>query len=116
MRTIESRVPIASSANIGISMVVDLRGRVKEKILLYSRGVIDENIMIGMQPSFYVRTEDIFILLISIVGVTGIFWGIPDKKADIRIECLLYLIFTKVYFFPKCFYYKFHIYVFAKSS
>ena len=79
IRAIENRVSIARSANTGISMIIDPWGRVDERLPLNSRGTITNQVFYNLTPPFYVRHGDIFIWILSSIGVLGLVWSLFRK-------------------------------------
>ena len=63
IRAVENRVPILQSANTGISVVIDKYGRVKERLEIFQRGYISDDIKITTTGSLYTKTGNIFIYI-----------------------------------------------------
>ena len=72
VRAIEEGVPIARSANSGISGVIDSFGRVRQRLDLNTRGVIDTKLPVAIGPTLYVRFGDavptILLLVLLVMG------------------------------------------------
>ena len=72
VRAIEEGVPIARSANSGISGVIDSFGRVRQRLDLNTRGVIDTKLPVAIGPTLYVRFGDavptILLLVLLVLG------------------------------------------------
>ena len=76
LRAVENRVPIARSANTGISGFIKLSGRSFNKIPFNQRGIVKGILPIPTEISFYARYGDLFTLLciISTIIITGVAW------------------------------------------
>lgn len=59
MRAVENRVGIARSANTGISMIVDPRGRVVDETPLFQAGVIVGDVLTTDERTLYTRFGDV---------------------------------------------------------
>jgi apolipoprotein N-acyltransferase len=75
-RAIENRVPVARSANTGISGFIDSRGRIKKKSDIFVKASLTEKISVGTEKSFYAGNGDIFayvcLIITSIMALLGI--------------------------------------------
>nr|WP_269815605.1 apolipoprotein N-acyltransferase [Parvularcula mediterranea] len=68
MRAIETGLPIARSANTGISAVIDSEGRVLDTIPLYTPGTITSALPVARPPTLYTRAGDlIFWAMVSFI-------------------------------------------------
>lgn len=63
LRTIETGLPMARSANTGVSALFDGAGRLLERVPLYETGVIDRPLPVALEPTIYQRLGD------------SLFWG-----------------------------------------
>ena len=73
MRAIESGLPLARSANTGISAVIDAHGRILDSLPLYTPGVIETALPPALPRTLYDRLGDaLFWLLLA--GVVGAPW------------------------------------------
>jgi len=70
VRAIEEGLPIARAANSGISAVVDAYGRVRARLDLGLRGIIDADLPIALQPTPFSRYGT-FILLVLLLVCAG---------------------------------------------
>ncbi len=74
-RAIENRVPVARSANTGISGFIDYRGRITKKSDIFVKASLTENISVTHEKSFYAANGDIFayacVIITSIMLVLG---------------------------------------------
>jgi apolipoprotein N-acyltransferase len=66
LRSIESGLPMARSANTGISAVIDAKGRILARLRLYERGRIDLPLPPALPPTLYDRFGDGVYLLMSL--------------------------------------------------
>ena len=72
LRTIESGLPMARSANTGISTLIDAKGRIIERLPLYTSGRIDAVLPGSLQPTIYDRMGDTtFTIYFAIVVLSG---------------------------------------------
>lgn len=76
MRAVENRMPVARSANTGISMIIDPWGRVQERLSLHERGVMAGTIQTGMSGTFYSQHGAVFSFIITLAGLGGLLWGV----------------------------------------
>lgn len=76
LRSIETGLPMARSANTGISALIDAKGRILARVKLYQSGVIDAALPPALPRTLYDRTGDwIFWLMTAISLAIGAFWG-----------------------------------------
>jgi apolipoprotein N-acyltransferase len=82
VRAVETRRPVIRSANAGISMFIDAKGRVLDSLPLHTRGVIDRTLPAGERVSPYVRTGNLFSWIVTVIAGIGIGTSlcIPRKK------------------------------------
>ena len=74
LRVIETGLPMARSANTGVSALFDAAGRLKSSVGLYKAGVIDARLPKALAPTLYDRIGDLFFLVLLIAsGVGGYF-------------------------------------------
>ena len=76
-RAIENRVPVARSANTGISGFIDSRGRIIQKSDIFVKASLTNKISVGNEKSFYSGHGDVFayacLIITSIMIMAGIF-------------------------------------------
>lgn len=76
LRAIETGLPMARSANSGVSGLIDALGRARARIALYQTGVIDAPLPRALPGTFYARFGDlVFWLMMAGAAVLGIFSG-----------------------------------------
>ena len=68
LRSIETGLPMARSANTGVSVLIDARGRVLDRVALYKEGRIDAALPKPLPPTLYARIGDVLFLLLSMVA------------------------------------------------
>jgi len=61
-------LPMARSANTGVSVLIDARGRVLDRVALYKEGRIDAALPKPLPPTLYARIGDVLFLLLSMVA------------------------------------------------
>ena len=75
-RAIENRVPVARSANTGISGFIDSRGRIIQKSDIFVKASLTNTISVGNEKSFYAGHGDVFayvcLIITSIMCMAGI--------------------------------------------
>lgn len=75
LRAIESGLPMARSANSGISGIIDGTGRVQAKISLYEAGVVETRLPAALPTTLYARFGDLFFWLMTLGCVAGRFFA-----------------------------------------
>lgn len=81
VRSVETRKSMVRSANAGISMFIDEKGRVQKSLPLYTAGIIDANLKASSYESPYVRTGNLFGYLITLIALSGLIISLwPRKK------------------------------------
>ncbi len=65
LRTIESGLPMARSANTGVSALIDGAGRYRGRLALYEAGVIDAVLPKPLAPTLYARIGDALFWLMT---------------------------------------------------
>ncbi len=81
-RAIENRVPVARSANTGISGFIDSRGRIMSKSDIFVDAILTEEISVGQERSFYSKYGDIFAfscMIISTLLIIAGLWARPKQ-------------------------------------
>ncbi|MEZ5920854.1 MAG: apolipoprotein N-acyltransferase [Parvularculaceae bacterium] len=74
LRVIETGLPMARSANTGVSALFDAAGRLNSTVGLYKAGVIDAPLPKALPPTLYDRIGDLFFLVLLIAsGIGGYF-------------------------------------------
>jgi apolipoprotein N-acyltransferase len=80
LRTIETGLPMARSANSGVSGLIDGTGRVRARIPLYKAGVIDAALPAALPATLYARLGDLpFALMMAAAALAGFFAGRPAR-------------------------------------
>ncbi len=76
LRSIETGLPMARSANTGISAVIDAKGRILARVKLYESGRIEAALPPALPPTLYDRAGDwIFWLMIGASIAASQIWG-----------------------------------------
>jgi apolipoprotein N-acyltransferase len=73
VRAIEEGLPIARTANTGISAVMDGNGRVRAQMGLSKMGVIDAPLPRALAPPLYARFGDLVFLLLLVTAAFAAF-------------------------------------------
>ncbi len=82
LRAIETGLPMARSANTGISALIDAKGRILARVKLYQSGVIDAALPPALPRTLYDRTGDwLFWMMVAISLAIGAFWGRPRARS-----------------------------------
>ena len=81
IRAIETRKPLVRSANAGISMFIDEKGRVQQSLPLYQSGVIDNSLTASDYVSPYTRTGNLFGFSLFGIMIAGIMFSLWQKKS-----------------------------------
>jgi apolipoprotein N-acyltransferase len=82
VRAVETRKPLARSANAGISMFIDEKGRVLGSLPLYTTGILDRTLYAARYEPLYVRAGNWFgvtMVIISLAGIILSLWHIRKK-------------------------------------
>lgn len=66
LRSIEAGLPMARSANTGISAIIDAKGRILERVSLYQAGQIEAPLPPPLPPTLYHRVGDWLFLALAI--------------------------------------------------
>jgi apolipoprotein N-acyltransferase len=69
VRAIEEGLPLVRAANTGVSAVIDPMGRIVGSLPLGTEGVLDAVLPHGIPPPVYLRTGDLTVGLILVVGL-----------------------------------------------
>lgn len=71
LRSIETGLPMARSANTGISALIDAKGRIIERIPLYRAGRIEAALPPALNPTLYHRFGDMPFFLMTVLCFLG---------------------------------------------
>ncbi len=67
MRAAETGLPVVRCGNSGITMIIDSRGRVLDRLPMYERDLLVADLALPAHPSFYARTGHWLPLLLGIL-------------------------------------------------
>jgi len=81
IRAVENRIPIARSANTGISGLILPTGKVNKKMHFNKQGILLANIPIKNISSFYTKYGDWFALICALISVITLCFGWFQKKS-----------------------------------
>ena len=82
IRAIETRRPLIRSANAGISMFIDEKGRVRSKLPLYKTGILDCTLSSVDYMSPYTKTGNLFgfsMVFMMLIGIIFTIWHTAKK-------------------------------------
>jgi apolipoprotein N-acyltransferase len=79
LRAIETGLPMARSANTGVSALFDARGRLLQSVPLYKAGRIDAALPGALPPTIYARYGDLLFLMLAIGAF--VLAALPSKRA-----------------------------------
>jgi apolipoprotein N-acyltransferase len=80
-RAIEEGLPIARAANSGISAVIDGYGRIRARLDLGLRGVVDSDLPVALPPTPFARFGNIIMLLLFLLCAGAALWPRHIAKA-----------------------------------
>ncbi len=81
LRAIETGLPMARSANTGVSALFDGAGRLIERVPLYQTGVIDRPLPASLPPTIYERLGDgLFWAMMAVVLAAALYKRRPLQK------------------------------------
>lgn len=80
LRAIETGLPMARSANSGVSGLIDPAGRTLARIGLYRQGVIDAPLPAPLPATLYARAGDLIFWLMAAAGAAGVFFSLRTKR------------------------------------
>lgn len=80
LRAIETGLPIARSANAGISAIIDPYGRLLDSMGLYERGAIVTGLPKKIKTPLYSRIGELGFLILLVFVIGGAFW---EKKKTV---------------------------------
>jgi len=80
VRAIETRRPLIRSANAGISMFIDEKGRVLDRLPLYTSGILDCSLEESTYSSVYVKTGNLFGISMSVIMLMGMIFSLWPKR------------------------------------
>lgn len=75
LRAIETRCPVARSANTGISCFIDRRGEILQPTQWWQPAVINASLEPNSQPTFFVRTGDILSRAAAVIAILMVLFG-----------------------------------------
>ena len=81
VRAIEEGLPIVRAANSGISAVIDSYGRVRTKLDLGLRGVIDSDLPVALPPTPFARYGNMIMLALFLSCAGAALWPLSSAKA-----------------------------------
>jgi apolipoprotein N-acyltransferase len=80
-RAVEEGLPIVRAANNGISAVIDPYGRVRARLDLDHRGVLDAALPAALAPTLYARMGDWVLLILLLPCLGAALWPLSMRKA-----------------------------------
>ena len=82
MRAIEQGLPLARSANTGISAMIDPRGRVTASLPLNTAGFLDAALPRPLPPTLYSRTGDLPFAVLLLLAIGAAAWHAQRTKSS----------------------------------
>lgn len=80
VRAIEEGLPIARAANAGISAIIDPYGRVRSRLELGARSVLDGPLPVALQATPYARFGDMIFFLLILICALAAFLPLRAKQ------------------------------------
>ncbi len=80
VRSVETRKSMVRSANAGISMFIDEKGRVLDTLPLYTTGTLDAKLYASDYVSTYVKTGNLFGWLMCIISAISLVYSLWLKR------------------------------------
>ena len=93
-RSVEKGVPLVRSANSGISTITDANGKTLERIELNERGIIQRDILLRKNSTFFVE----YGLLKGIIFFIPLFYLVSKKFNYKKNDSLVFLNISLLYF------------------
>jgi apolipoprotein N-acyltransferase len=84
LRAVENRVPVARSANTGVSAFIHPSGRILQPSDIFTKAIVSGTIYLQKSWSFYTRFGDLFAYLC--IGFTALFLAIIGCRREHRVE------------------------------
>ncbi len=81
MRAIEQGLPMARTANTGVSAMIDPQGRITASLPLNTAGFLDARLPAPLPPTLYSRTGDLPFALLLLIGVCAA--GVLRRRRNI---------------------------------
>jgi apolipoprotein N-acyltransferase len=81
VRAIEEGLPIARAANSGISAVIDSYGRVRARLDLGLRGVLDSDLPVALPQTPFARYGNLILLALFLICAGAALWPLGPAKA-----------------------------------
>ena len=82
LRAVENRVPIARSANTGVSMFVDSFGRTHDTTEIFTRTFASRDLTVGSEQTFYTRNGDFFAQAVLLLAIAATLIAFVQSKQD----------------------------------
>jgi apolipoprotein N-acyltransferase len=81
VRAIEEGLPVVRAANSGISAVIDAHGRVRARLALGLRDVVDSDLPVALTSTLFVRYGNVILVTLLLICAAAALWPQRPSKA-----------------------------------
>jgi len=80
LRCVENGLPMARSANTGISAFILANGKIVDKSELFAREILQKEIQLPHKKTFYSQLGDIFAILLTVATIIKFLWIVIKRR------------------------------------